>query len=138
CAAPVTARDETAGREACACPILLALSGKRFEGSRIASITQRVSRPFWFPRVPRITRETAIRRCRPYVVMIDLAVPGKLEPATRASGGIGRRAGFRCQCPQGRGGSSPPSRTSTDDVPFRIPEGDILLSRPARVRTRPE
>lgn len=29
----------------------------------------------------------------------------------RASGGIGRRAGFRCQCPQGRGGSSPPSRT---------------------------
>jgi hypothetical protein len=23
----------------------------------------------------------------------------------------GRRAGFRCQCPQGRGGSSPPSRT---------------------------
>src|SRR5690625_413544 len=28
-----------------------------------------------------------------------------------ASGGIGRRAGFRCQCPQGRGGSTPPSRT---------------------------
>src|SRR5215207_11411684 len=25
----------------------------------------------------------------------------------------GRRAGFRCQCPQGRGGSNPPSRTST-------------------------
>src|SRR5215211_7343204 len=23
----------------------------------------------------------------------------------------GRRAGFRCQCPQGRGGSNPPSRT---------------------------
>ena len=28
-----------------------------------------------------------------------------------ASGGIGRRAGFRCQCLHGRGGSSPPSRT---------------------------
>src|SRR5690606_39571008 len=31
--------------------------------------------------------------------------------AARASGGIGRRAGFRCQCPKGRGGSSPPSPT---------------------------
>jgi hypothetical protein len=31
---------------------------------------------------------------------------------TRASGGIGRRAGFRCQCPLGRGGSSPPSPTT--------------------------
>src|SRR5690606_14028411 len=30
----------------------------------------------------------------------------------RASGGIGRRAGFRCQCPYGRGGSSPPLRTA--------------------------
>ena len=30
---------------------------------------------------------------------------------TRASGGIGRRAGFRCLCPSGRGGSSPPSPT---------------------------
>ena len=29
----------------------------------------------------------------------------------RASGGIGRRAGFRFLCPQGRGGSSPPSPT---------------------------
>lgn len=33
------------------------------------------------------------------------------EIAARASGGIGRRAGFRCQCPKGRGGSTPPSRT---------------------------
>jgi hypothetical protein len=32
----------------------------------------------------------------------------------RASGGIGRRAGFRCQWPQGRGGSSPPSRTANE------------------------
>ena len=29
----------------------------------------------------------------------------------RASGGIGRRAGFRFLCPQGRGGSTPPSPT---------------------------
>jgi hypothetical protein len=29
----------------------------------------------------------------------------------RASGGIGRRAGFRFLCPKGCGGSSPPSRT---------------------------
>jgi hypothetical protein len=29
----------------------------------------------------------------------------------RASGGIGRRARFRSVCPQGRGGSTPPSRT---------------------------
>lgn len=29
-----------------------------------------------------------------------------------AGGGIGRRAGFRFQCPQGRGGSTPPSRTA--------------------------
>ena len=31
--------------------------------------------------------------------------------STRASGGIGRRAGFRCQYSQGCGGSSPPSPT---------------------------
>ena len=31
---------------------------------------------------------------------------------TCASGGIGRRAGFRCQYSQGCGGSSPPSRTT--------------------------
>src|SRR5579862_4246911 len=34
-----------------------------------------------------------------------------LASRTRASGGIGRRAGFRFLCPQGRGGSSPPSPT---------------------------
>ena len=32
--------------------------------------------------------------------------------STRASGGIGRRAGFRCLCPKGCGGSSPPSPTN--------------------------
>ena len=31
----------------------------------------------------------------------------------------GRRAGFRCQCPKGRGGSNPPSRTE----PWGIPQG---------------
>ncbi len=31
---------------------------------------------------------------------------------TRASGGIGRRAGFRFLCPKGREGSSPSSRTT--------------------------
>src|SRR5699024_7238151 len=35
--------------------------------------------------------------------------------SVRASGGIGRRAGFRCQWPQGRGGSSPPSRTANEE-----------------------
>jgi hypothetical protein len=34
-----------------------------------------------------------------------------------AGGGIGRRAGFRFQCPKGRGGSTPPSRT--EDEPRR-------------------
>ena len=34
-----------------------------------------------------------------------------LSLLTRASGGIGRRAGFRFLCPKGRGGSSPPSPT---------------------------
>src|SRR5438552_373510 len=33
------------------------------------------------------------------------------HPPTRASRGTGRRAGFRFLCPQGCGGSSPPSRT---------------------------
>ncbi len=30
----------------------------------------------------------------------------------RAGGGIGRRARFRSVCPKGRGGSTPPSRTT--------------------------
>ncbi len=33
-----------------------------------------------------------------------------------AGGGIGRRAGFRFQCPKGRGGSTPPSRTHLGDT----------------------
>ena len=42
------------------------------------------------------------------------------EPPVSASGGIGRRAGFRCQYSQGCGGSSPPSRTETTE---RVPTG---------------
>src|SRR5215213_1553738 len=32
----------------------------------------------------------------------------------------GRRAGFRCQCPSGRGGSSPPSPTNRDQAGHRL------------------
>src|SRR4051812_29622830 len=32
----------------------------------------------------------------------------------------GRRAGFRCQCPSGRGGSSPPSPTKPDEASHRL------------------
>ena len=42
-----------------------------------------------------------------------------LKPSPRASGGIGRRAGFRFLCPKGRGGSTPPSRT-TPELPVRL------------------
>jgi hypothetical protein len=34
----------------------------------------------------------------------------------------GRRAGFRCQCPKGRGGSNPPSRTSGWGIPQPLGE----------------
>ena len=36
------------------------------------------------------------------------------DSAVRASGGIGRLAGFRCQCSQGRAGSTPASRTTSE------------------------
>ena len=36
----------------------------------------------------------------------------RVERRARASGGIGRRARFRSVCPKGRGGSTPPSRTT--------------------------
>jgi hypothetical protein len=38
----------------------------------------------------------------------------------------GRRAGFRCQCPKGRGGSNPPSRTLNTQDPGRIIRPGIL------------
>ena len=42
--------------------------------------------------------------------------------STRASGGIGRRAGFRFLCPKGREGSSPSSRTARTRA-ARLPPG---------------
>lgn len=59
-------------------------------------------------------------------VMLDLAAFTRL--AVRETGAIrveevarewrnGRRAGFRCQCPKGRGGSNPPSRTQSKGTP---------------------
>ncbi len=49
----------------------------------------------------------------------------------RASGGIGRRAGFRCQCPKGRGGSTPPSRTAKIQPPtWDFPGGGCLVPGP--------
>ncbi len=55
---------------------------------------------------------------------------GRVEflPAARASGGIGRRAGFRCQCLHGRGGSSPPSRTEPHKAPGISP-GALCVGR---------
>ena len=54
-----------------------------------------------------------------------------------AGGGIGRRAGFRFQCPKGRGGSTPPSRTQRDTE--RVPvsdeksrRGPLLVGRAGR------
>src|SRR5665647_579014 len=49
----------------------------------------------------------------------------------------GRRAGFRCQCPKGRGGSNPPSRTEPWESPkgrtSREPQGSRLFVRPPPV-----
>ena len=42
------------------------------------------------------------------------------KSAVRASGGIGRLAGFRCQCSQGRAGSTPASRTSSSQAAYRL------------------
>ena len=46
------------------------------------------------------------------------ATIGKLTAC--ASGGIGRLAGFRCQCSQGRAGSTPASRTSSSQASYRL------------------
>ena len=45
------------------------------------------------------------------VFLLRIAVLAIPSFSTRASGGIGRRAGFRCLCPSGREGSSPFLRT---------------------------
>ena len=61
---------------------------------------------------------------------------GRLRmPRSRASGGIGRRAGFRCQCPKGRGGSTPPSRTN-EKTPNEGPASGRLCLSHASVRVR--
>ena len=41
----------------------------------------------------------------------------------------GRRAGFRCQCPYGRGGSSPPSRTAS---PCSFVQGKVFVNWKSR------
>ncbi|MDP6677232.1 MAG: hypothetical protein QGI29_06675, partial [Pirellulales bacterium] len=53
------------------------------------------------PGSDRVTYSSAGRRGCPGPYAVTLSA------ATRASGGIGRRAGFRFLCPQGREGSSP-------------------------------
>ena len=47
---------------------------------------------------------------------------------TRASGGIGRRAGFRCLCPSGCEGSSPSSRTRLQQLDANSIKFKLLLS----------
>ena len=51
---------------------------------------------------------------------------------TRASGGIGRRAGFRCLCPSGCEGSSPSSRTilqrlETNSIKFKLLLSSLIV-----------
>src|SRR6266498_1848800 len=56
----------------------------------------------------------------------------------RASGGIGRRAGFRFLCPQGRGGSTPPSRTAVADPTRRPAVGSRLAAMSAQGAEPPD
>ena len=49
---------------------------------------------------------------------INLALRGADKFARCASGGIGRLAGFRCQCSQGRAGSTPASGTTSEQSPL--------------------
>lgn len=61
------------------------------------------------------TRNTVLIFC-----MSEGAAPTRAGPEGNtqcAGGGIGRRAGFRFQCPKGRGGSTPPSRTMETGSP---------------------
>lgn len=55
------------------------------------------------------------------------AVPGAHCDGTRASGGIGRRARFRSVCPKGRGGSTPPSRTTSRSSRPDHPAGSFVV-----------
>src|SRR6478736_7824574 len=73
-------------------------------------------------------------------VMLDLAAFTRLMVRNTGSSRVkevarewrnGRRAGFRCQCPKGRGRSNPPSRTQTKE-PRSSDRGSFLS--PARRR----
>ena len=73
----------------------------------------------WAVRQPRIdqqhdavaARAVARRRRRARDRGALRSPDAEFQPFTRRSGGIGRRASLRGWCPQGRGGSSPPSDT---------------------------
>ena len=62
------------------------------------------------------------------------------DPSTRASGGIGRRAGFRFLCPKGCGGSSPPSPTPPEQrerpAEDSVKQSQCLSKRLADATTR--
>ncbi len=67
---------------------------------------------------------------RSIVASEKLCIRPRQQSTFRESGGIGRRAGFRIQCPEGRGGSSPPSRISSHPDAFTggdAPEPAISL-----------
>ena len=71
------------------------------------------------------------------VVAIVLAFPAGSDGVTRMNrarrvGRNGRRAGFRCQCPQGRGGSNPPSRPVSAATLHHRVGGCCRLSRMLR------
>lgn len=62
--------------------------------------------PAGSPWLPGLRTKAAGRRFRvPHICVI-------LSPSRSGEWRNGRRAGFRCQCPSGRGGSSPPSPTA--------------------------
>ena len=75
-------------------------------------------------------RGSVNRACAPLTPNPDELTESGAQPhwyaaSPRASGGIGRRGGFRCLCPKGCGGSSPPS-----------PTGLCRSSRTRRLQTR--
>ena len=87
-------------------------SGKNFSGR-----CHGIGRPW------RLTRERIcqklcavrpLRRCRRRFRSVRGAMTAKVAASPSQSGGIGRRAGFKIPCPQGRVGSIPTSGTSVD------------------------
>src|SRR6185437_10557059 len=69
-----------------------------------------------------------------------IPAPSVNVQARRASGGIGRRAGFRFLCPKGCGGSSPPSPTTGErasaGLGLVVPAAEEGLSAAIRLVTR--